>query len=256
MTSTITLATYPPRANRAYNVSANSMQFTAGSSGHPGGTSTPTGYGGSSSPRENTVRPAMATPPHGHDEKEWHVTTETVQLLTPEGERVDHPDYPLDDVDIKGMYRDLVLVRRIDTEAIALQRQGELGLWASLLGQEAAQIGAGRALRAHDMAFPTYREHGVAWCRDVDPLTLLGLFRGTNLGGFDPREHNFNLYTIVIGAQTLHAAGYAMGVVRDGAVGTGDPARDTAVLAFFGDGASSQGDVNEAFVWAGAGNLP
>src|SRR4051794_8700738 len=181
-----------------------------------------------------------------------------VQLLTPEGQRVPHPEYPLDisDDDIAGLYRDLVLVRRIDTEAIALQRQGELGLWASLLGQEAAQIGAGRALKPHDMAFPTYREHGVAWCRDVDPLTLLGLFRGTNLGGFDPREHNFNLYTIVIGAQTLHAAGYAMGVIRDGAVGTGDPERDTAVLAFFGDGASSQGDVNESFVWAGAGNLP
>jgi 2-oxoisovalerate dehydrogenase E1 component subunit alpha len=181
-----------------------------------------------------------------------------VQLLTPEGQRVEHPDYPLviSDDEIGALYRDLVLVRRIDTEAIALQRQGELGLWASLLGQEAAQIGAGRALRRHDMAFPTYREHGVAWCRGVDPLTLLGLFRGTNLGGFDPREHNFNLYTIVIGAQTLHATGYAMGVVRDGAVGTGDPERDTAVLAFFGDGASSQGDVNEAFVWSAAGNLP
>jgi 2-oxoisovalerate dehydrogenase E1 component alpha subunit len=181
-----------------------------------------------------------------------------VQLLTPEGQRVEDPEHPLDitDDEIAALYRDLVLVRRIDTEAIALQRQGELGLWASLLGQEAAQIGAGRALRRHDMAFPTYREHGVAWCRDVDPLTLLGLFRGTNLGGFDPQAHNFNLYTIVIGAQTLHATGYAMGVVRDGAVGTGDPDRDTAVLAFFGDGASSQGDVNEAFVWAGAGNLP
>jgi 2-oxoisovalerate dehydrogenase E1 component alpha subunit len=181
-----------------------------------------------------------------------------VQLLTPEGQRVEHPDYPLDitDEEIAALYRDLVLVRRIDTEAIALQRQGELGLWASLLGQEAAQVGAGRALKKHDMAFPTYREHGVAWCRDVDPLVLLGLFRGTNLGGFNPHEHNFNLYTIVIGAQTLHATGYAMGVVRDGAVGTGDPERDTAVLAFFGDGASSQGDVNEAFVFSAAGNLP
>jgi 2-oxoisovalerate dehydrogenase E1 component alpha subunit len=187
-----------------------------------------------------------------------HPEPDMVQLLTPEGLRVEHPDYPLEisDDDIAALYRDLVLVRRIDTEAIALQRQGELGLWASLLGQEAAQIGAGRAARKHDMVFPTYREHGVAWCRDVDPLALLGLFRGTNLGGFDPREHNFNMYTIVIGAQTLHAAGYAMGVVRDGLVGTGDPERDTAVLAFFGDGASSQGDVNEAFVWAGAGNLP
>jgi 2-oxoisovalerate dehydrogenase E1 component alpha subunit len=183
---------------------------------------------------------------------------DVVQLLTPEGQRVRGGEYDLDlsDDEIAGLYRDLVLARRFDTEAIALQRQGELGLWASLLGQEAAQIGAGRALRKHDMAFPTYREHAVALCRDVDPLVLLGLFRGTNLGGFDPREHNFNLYTIVIGAQTLHAAGYAMGVVRDGAVGTGDPDRDTAVLAFFGDGASSQGDVNEAFVWAAAGNLP
>jgi pyruvate dehydrogenase E1 component alpha subunit len=181
-----------------------------------------------------------------------------VQLLTPEGQRVEHPDYPLDisDDEIAGLYRDLFLVRRIDTEAIALQRQGELGLWASLLGQEATQIGAGRAVKSHDMVFPTYREHGLAWCRGVDPLALLGLFRGTNLGGFDPGEHNFNMYTIVIGAQTLHAAGYAMGLVRDGVVGTGDPDRDTAVLAFFGDGASSQGDVNESFVWAGAGNLP
>jgi pyruvate dehydrogenase E1 component alpha subunit len=187
-----------------------------------------------------------------------HPEPDMVQLLTPEGQRVEHPDYPLDitDDEIAALYRDLVLVRRIDTEAIALQRQGELGLWASLLGQEAAQVGAGRALKKHDMAFPTYREHGVAWCRDVDPLALLGLFRGTNLGGFSPHEHNFNNYTIVIGAQTLHAAGYAMGVVRDGAVGTGDPERDTAVLAFFGDGASSQGDVNESFVFAAAGNLP
>jgi 2-oxoisovalerate dehydrogenase E1 component alpha subunit len=181
-----------------------------------------------------------------------------VQLLTPEGVRVDHPDYPLEisDTEIAGLYRDMVRARRVDSEAIALQRQGELGLWASLLGQEAAQAGAGQALRKQDMAFPTYREHGVALCRGVDPLVLLGLFRGINLGGWNPRDNNFGLYTIVIGAQTLHAAGYAMGVVRDGAVGTGDPDRDTAVLAFFGDGASSQGDVNESFVWASADNLP
>ena len=187
-----------------------------------------------------------------------HPEPDMIQLLTPEGARVERSDYPLtiSDDEIGSLYRDLVLVRRIDAEAVALQRQGELGIWASLLGQEAAQVGAGRALRKHDMAFPTYREHGVAWCRDVDPLTLLGLFRGTSVGGFDPYAHNFNMYTVVIGAQTLHAAGYAMGVVRDGAVGTGDPDRDTAVLAFFGDGASSQGDVSESFVWAAAENLP
>ena len=75
-----------------------------------------------------------------------------VQLLTPEGERVHHPDYDiaLGDGELRGLYRDMVLVRRIDAEATALQRQGELGLWASSLGQEAAQVrvGAEPSLRA------------------------------------------------------------------------------------------------------------
>jgi 2-oxoisovalerate dehydrogenase E1 component subunit alpha len=179
---------------------------------------------------------------------------EFIQLLTPEGERVQHPDYPLDlsTDEIKSLYRDLVIVRRIDTEAISLQRQGELGIWASLLGQEAAQIGSGRALGARDMCFPTYREHGVAWCRGVDPMKLLELFRGVSHGGWDPAEHKFHLYTIVIGAQTLHATGYAMGIQRDGLVGEDGE----AVIVYFGDGASSQGDVNESFVWASVFNAP
>jgi 2-oxoisovalerate dehydrogenase E1 component alpha subunit len=174
---------------------------------------------------------------------------ELIQLLTPEGERVDHPEYPLDDVDLAGMYRDMVLVRRFDTEAVALQRQGELGLWAPLLGQEAAQVGSGRALSPRDMAFPTYREHGVAWCRGVDPVQLLEMYRGVNHGGWDPEEHKFHLYTIVIGDQTLHATGYAMGIQRDGI-------EDEAVISYFGDGASSQGDVSEAFNFASVFNAP
>ena len=183
---------------------------------------------------------------------------ELVQLLTPEGERVEHPDFSfdLDDEAIKGFYRDMVLTRRIDVEATALQRHGELGIWAQLLGQEAAQIGSGRALAPQDYVFPTYREHGVAWCRDLDPLRLLGLFRGVDQGGWDPNSNNFGLYTIVIGAQTLHAVGYAMGMQRDGVVGTGDPDRDAAVVAYFGDGASSQGDVNESFIFAASYNAP
>jgi 2-oxoisovalerate dehydrogenase E1 component alpha subunit len=186
---------------------------------------------------------------------------EFVQLLTPEGERVDHPEYSqyiadLTDDDLRGFYRDQVLIRRFDAEATALQRQGELGLWASLLGQEAAQVGSGRALRPQDYAFPTYREHGVAWCRGVNPLNLLGMFRGVNHGGWDPNENNFHLYTVVIGAQALHAVGYAMGIQHDHAVGTGDPDRDAAVIAYFGDGASAQGDVNESFVYAASMNAP
>ncbi|GAA3953717.1 pyruvate dehydrogenase (acetyl-transferring) E1 component subunit alpha [Actinomadura viridis] len=195
----------------------------------------------------DSVRGAPATPAHAEPD--------LVQLLTPEGERVEHPDYPLDlsPEEIRGLYRDLVTVRRLDLEAVALTRQGELGIWASLLGQEAAQIGSGRALGDHDMAFPSYREHAVAWCRKVEPLKLLGLFRGVNHGGWDPAEHGFHLYTIVIGSQTLHATGYAMGIQRDGVLGTPSAG---ATIAYFGDGATSQGDVNESFVFASVFNAP
>src|SRR5690606_17025394 len=176
-----------------------------------------------------------------------------VQLLTPEGKRVKNAEFDpyVADItadDLRGLYRDMVLTRRFDAEATSLQRQGELGLWASLLGQEAAQIGSGRALRDDDYVFPTYREHGVAWCRGVDPTNLLGMFRGVNNGGWDPNSNNFHLYTIVIGSQTLHATGYAMGITKDGA--------DSAVVAYFGDGASSQGDVAEAFTCSAADWAP
>ncbi|AJZ82004.1 MULTISPECIES: pyruvate dehydrogenase (acetyl-transferring) E1 component subunit alpha [Streptomyces] len=182
--------------------------------------------------------------------KQPEAQTELVQLLTPEGERVEHPEYAIDPTpeELRGLYRDMVLTRRFDAEATTLQRQGELGLWASLLGQEAAQIGSGRALHDDDYVFPTYREHGVAWCRGVDPTNLLGMFRGVNHGGWDPNSNNFHLYTIVIGSQTLHATGYAMGIAKDGA--------DAAVLAYFGDGASSQGDVAESFTFSAVYNAP
>lgn len=196
-----------------------------------------------SKPRRTTKRAGAKKPPPA-------AKPEFVQLLTPEGKRVEHPDYSIDlsADELRGLYRDMVLTRRFDAEATALQRQGELGLWASLLGQEAAQIGSGRALRDDDYVFPTYREHGVAWCRGVDPTNLLGMFRGVNNGGWDPNSNNFHLYTIVIGSQALHATGYAMGAAKDGT--------DSAVIAYFGDGASSQGDVAEAFTFSAVYNAP
>jgi 2-oxoisovalerate dehydrogenase E1 component alpha subunit len=181
-----------------------------------------------------------------------------VQLLTPAGQRVPDPDYSYDGTlgDVQELYRDLVMVRRIDTEAFALQRHGELGLWPPLLGQEAAQVGAGRAMRPQDFAFPTYRDHGIVWCRGEDPTYLLGIFRGSHLGGWDPADHHVALPNIIIGAQTLHATGYAMGLTIDGLVGTGTPDRDAATMAFLGDGATSQGDFNEALDWAAVHQAP
>ena len=182
-----------------------------------------------------------------------------VQLLTPEGERVGNPRFDgyVADVDVSALqrlYRDMVLVRRFDREANALQRQGQLGIWVPLLGQEAAQVGAGRALQPQDMAFPSYREHGVAWTRGIDPTELLGIFRGTDQGSWDPKTTGFHLYTIVIGNQCLNATGYAMGQRFESKVGEGPDAE--ATICFFGDGATSQGDVHEGFVWAAVYDAP
>ena len=180
-----------------------------------------------------------------------------VQLLTPDGVRVSDErfDYRGSVEEMRHMLEDMVLTRRFDTEATALQRHGELGLWPPSLGQEAAQIGSGRALAPQDVVFPSYREHGVAYCRDVPLKQLLALFRGCDGGIWDELEQ-FKNYCIVIGNQALHATGYAMGVMFDGAVGTGDPTHDTAVIAYHGDGASSQGDVNEAYVFAASYQAP
>jgi len=186
-----------------------------------------------------------------------------VQLLDQDGALRADPDFSgyVADVDaqmLRGFYRDMALTRRFDQEATALQRQGQLALWVPLRGQEAAQIGSGRATRPHDYIFPTYREHGVALTRDVDFPQMLRIFRGISNGGWDPRENNFHMYTMVLAAQVPHATGYAMGIQRDQA--GWNRARlereGTAVVAYFGDGASSEGDAHEALNLAGVRRAP
>lgn len=156
-----------------------------------------------------------------------------------------------------GFLADMVRTRAFDVAAANLQRQGHLALWVPSYGQEAAQVGSARAARAQDTIFPAYREHAVGMVRGLDPMAIIRLLRGTTHGGWDPAENgNFRLYTLVIGSQTLHATGYAMGVQLDGAAGTGDLERDEAVLVYFGDGATAQGDTNEALVFAASYATP
>jgi len=178
------------------------------------------------------------------------IDEELVQLLTPEGERVAHPEYEstLSGDEIFGLYRDIAIIRRLCNESTSLQRQGQLALWAPIQGQEACQIGPGRALDPMDFTFPTYREHGIAWCRGVEPKEMLRLFRAVSNGGWDPYKYRHSVPAIVLGNQALNAVGYAMGIQRDGA--------EEAAMTFFGDGASSQGDVLESFVWAASFNAP
>jgi len=197
---------------------------------------------------DDSLMRAAGSPPDG-----------MVQLLSPDGVRTGHERYGryAEDIDgetLRSFYRDMFLIRRFDTEATALQRQGELVMWVPLTGQEGAQIGSGRALAAQDYVFPTYREHGVALTRGLELSHLLRRFRGISHGGWDPREANFHLYTLVLAAQVPHAVGYAMGMARDQKLDPSQPAG--ATVAYFGDGASSEGDVHESMVFAASYDAP
>jgi pyruvate dehydrogenase E1 component alpha subunit len=171
-------------------------------------------------------------------------TDDQVTLLDADGNLLAHPVYKvdLDDDALRRLYEQLVVVRRIDNEATYLQRQGQLGIWAPCLGQEAAQVGSATALRPDDFIFPSYRELGVAWVRGVDPVDILRLYRGASLSGWDVNEHSFACYSIPIGTQPLHAVGWAVGAKWEGS--------DQVAAAYFGDGATSEGDVSEALNFA------
>ena len=197
--------------------------------------------------------------------RERDFTAPTVQLLTPSGELRPTPEAEeylplveaLPDSMLEQFYRDMAVSRRIDIAGANLQRQGQLALWVPSHGQEAAQVGSARAARPQDHIFPSYREHIAGMIRGLDPVAILSLLRGVTLGGWNPAENgNFHLYTLVLASQTLHATGYAMGMQFDGVVGTGDPESDAAVLVYYGDGATSQGDASEALVFASSYQTP
>jgi 2-oxoisovalerate dehydrogenase E1 component alpha subunit len=187
-----------------------------------------------------------------------------VQLLSPEGDYgvpAQYAEYgkyvdALTEADFLQFYKEMSRMRRFDTEATALQRQGQLGLWVPAVGQEAAQIGSGHGVGKNDHIFPSYREHGVAITHDIDLMSILKMLRGVNHGGWNPDETRFHLYAIVLGTQVIHATGYAMGVNFDGKVGTGNPEVDEAVITYFGDGATAEGDISESFLFAAINNTP
>lgn len=190
---------------------------------------------------------------------------EPIRLLDAEGSLVESDAHAswhelaaqLSTEDRLAMHGEMVRTRRFDIEAGHLQRQGKLGLWVPSLGQEGAQVGAAWAARDQDTIFPSYREHLLALHRGVTMNQIIDIFRGARHGGWNPLEvRGMRIYSLVIATHALHSTGYAMGIRLDGKCGTGDTSSDEAVMAFYGDGAASQGDASEGLVFAASYESP
>lgn len=151
---------------------------------------------------------------------------------------------------LKLLYERMLLARELDRESVAMQRQGILPGYAPARGQEAAQVGSASALdRARDFAFPTYRELGVAVGLEADLVGYIASHQGAWHGGmYDFAASRMAPINAVVGAPVPHAMGWAMGEKL--------AATDGCAIAYFGDGASSQGDIHEAMNFAGVWNLP
>lgn len=155
----------------------------------------------------------------------------------------------LDAERLRELYRLMLLTRRLDQEAVAMQRQGELAAFPPLAGQEAAQCASALAIEDGDFAFPSFRELGVAVVRGVDLVQYLVAYRGHwNGGAYDVFERGFAPIASSIGTHVPHAVGWAMGAALDG--------RRVAAIAYFGDGATSEGVVMEAMNFAGVFRAP
>ncbi|WP_394938541.1 thiamine pyrophosphate-dependent enzyme [Psychromicrobium sp. YIM B11713] len=164
------------------------------------------------------------------------------------------PEAELDSTQRRELYRLLETVRYLDVSAIAWQRQGILPGYAPERGQEAAQVGSAYAMdRERDFIFPTYRELGVARAWGVDMVAYLATHKASWHGGlYDPVASRFAPIQAVVAGSVLHAVGWAHGQTL-----SADPSGQTGVaISYFGDGASSQGDVHEAMNFAGIFKAP
>ncbi|MGQ0669005.1 MAG: pyruvate dehydrogenase (acetyl-transferring) E1 component subunit alpha [Actinomycetota bacterium] len=172
-----------------------------------------------------------------------------VRVIAPDGCAVGDTDVGLKDEQMRELLRLMILTRRIDEECMALQRQGELTVYPPFLGQEAAQVGSAFALEPEDFVFPSFREFGAAIVRGVDPVEYLQYHRGTWHGGpYDPLENRFAPICVPVATQIVHAVGWALGAKLD--------AKPVCALAYFGDGAASEGDFHEGTNFAAVYHAP
>ncbi len=171
-----------------------------------------------------------------------------LSILDAEG-AVDEERLPdLDDEQLTALHRAMLRARRFDERLLNLQRQGKLGTFAPVKGQEASQVGSASALRQTDWVVPSYRETTVLLWRGTPMAGIFVFTAGYNEGGAIPEDRNDLPIAVSVGTQPLHAVGLGYGIdYRDD---------DAVVMTCFGDGATSQGDFHEAMNFASVFKTP
>ncbi|HET9259421.1 MAG TPA: pyruvate dehydrogenase (acetyl-transferring) E1 component subunit alpha [Acidimicrobiia bacterium] len=172
---------------------------------------------------------------------------ETLTVIDAQGELVGD-DPGLEPELYQTMYRNMVLSRTLDRRMLALQRQGRLGTYAMLEGQEAVQIGSALALEANDFVFPSYREHGVQVTRGLPMEVLLAYWKGLPNASWDIEKYRTGIVTVPIASQLPHAVGYSYMTKLRG--------EETVTVTYFGDGATSEVDFHSGMNFAGVWKTP
>ena len=175
---------------------------------------------------------------------------EYLQYLDAEGTLVrnDLPEFAQDTALLVDLYKRMTFLRVFDSKAIALQRTGKLGTYASALGMEAAHVAIGSAMAEDDVFAPMYREYGAQFYRGVKPREVLMYWGGDERGNdFSGPAHDF-AWSVPIATQALHAAGAALAFkIRK---------EPRVAVTVVGDGGTSKGDFYGAINVAGAMTLP
>lgn len=172
-----------------------------------------------------------------------------VQILNTDGTVRDGAEVPdIPDEELVNMYREMRLARHFDERTISLHRQGRMGTYTPMAGQEGAQIGSVHALDQEDWFIPSYREHGAKMALGMDPRDVLLYWKGHEVGNSNRADLNIFPVSITVGIHIPHATGLAWASKLKG--------EDRVFLCNFGDGATSQGDFHEGLNFAGVFDVP
>jgi pyruvate dehydrogenase E1 component alpha subunit len=171
-----------------------------------------------------------------------------VQVLNQDGDLVGEKGVDLPDGRLRELYRYMLFGRKFDERALRLQRQGRIGTYTSLAGQEAAQVGSAHLLQEGDWMFSSYRDSLARIVFGQDPRDILLSFGGNGEGGRGPANVNIFPIALQIASQLPQAAGCAWAQKLKGEGGV--------TICYFGDGATSQGDFHEALNFASVFKVP